>query len=623
MVAELAAQFFPAADNGTPISLVVPQWEYNLSYIGLGRLLRHIAKRHVLDPTARLPARTPEELLQELWTRWLNPAHGRKPQVVAGLGERVPLQVAILSFASLDTDDALLYPLLAHELGHFIDFSFESPVHLRIVRGSANTTRDEIEVLVKAANLHMPDREVDKVWHWVTQMIRSCVTELLADCLATRMLGVSFFAALAEFLKTIAPWSEPRVRENGYPGITVRLAASLQQLRRGTEGGLAMFLTSTKGAHKTECEWLEAYLEAWDRQLGDTLKPRDVDATEPLSEQLACFVERKVLHALDDIEREASVLIPDGKCISLTSRFFERMDRLRCDLPPVCHNDSEHSFAEVLAAAWCYQLMYGEPREHERDLFDRTNRTPRKFLGLDEYNKVCRLVLKAIELLPSIRAYSEGDDGVPPPAEPIVAETARGVLDKGEICARMRSGMDAATHLGVIPSRIKAVQSASLDVHLGHWFSVARKTRFASVHLGKPKEVALLRSVGRELVFVPDGKDFIIHPGDFVLGATLEFVALPSDLMGFVEGKSSIGRLGLLVATATQIAPGFHGMVVLELPIQEQCHSWWSPECQSLNWCCSEWCHLSPTRRCTKADIIARSGREAPYTGKTRSKSKE
>ena len=66
------------------------------------------------------------------------------------------------------------------------------------------------------------------------------------------------------------------------------------------------------------------------------------------------------------------------------------------------------------------------------------------------------------------------------------------------------------------------------------------------------------------MVFVPDGKDFIIHPGDFVLGATLEFVALPSDLMGFVEGKSSIGRLGLLVATATQIAPGFHGVVVLE-----------------------------------------------------------
>lgn len=240
MVAELAAQFFPAADNGTPISLVVPQWEYNLSYIGLGRLLRHIAKRHDLDPTARLPARTPEQLLQVLWTRWRDeqPPEACTRLREQGLGDTVPLQVAILSFASLDTDDALLYPLLAHELGHFIDFSFESPLHLRIVGGSANTTRDEIEILVKAANPHTPDREVDEVWLWVTQMVRSCVTELLADCLATRMLGVSFFAALAEFLKTIAPWSEPRLTKNGYPGITVRLAASLQQLRRGTEGAL-------------------------------------------------------------------------------------------------------------------------------------------------------------------------------------------------------------------------------------------------------------------------------------------------------------------------------------------------------------------------------------------------
>jgi hypothetical protein len=55
------------------------------------------------------------------------------------------------------------------------------------------------------------------------------------------------------------------------------------------------------------------------------------------------------------------------------------------------------------------------------------------------------------------------------------------------------------------------------------------------------------------------------HPGDLLLGATSESIALPPDTMAFVEGKSSLGRLGLLVATATTIAPGFHGVVVLEL----------------------------------------------------------
>lgn len=57
----------------------------------------------------------------------------------------------------------------------------------------------------------------------------------------------------------------------------------------------------------------------------------------------------------------------------------------------------------------------------------------------------------------------------------------------------------------------------------------------------------------------------MIHPGDFILGATLEFLALPSDVMAFVEGRSTLGRMGLIVATATQVAPGFHGVVVLEL----------------------------------------------------------
>jgi deoxycytidine triphosphate deaminase len=56
-----------------------------------------------------------------------------------------------------------------------------------------------------------------------------------------------------------------------------------------------------------------------------------------------------------------------------------------------------------------------------------------------------------------------------------------------------------------------------------------------------------------------------MHPGDLVLGATLEFFDLPNDLMAYVEGKSQLGRKGLIVATAAQVAPGFHGVVVLEL----------------------------------------------------------
>jgi dCTP deaminase len=64
---------------------------------------------------------------------------------------------------------------------------------------------------------------------------------------------------------------------------------------------------------------------------------------------------------------------------------------------------------------------------------------------------------------------------------------------------------------------------------------------------------------------VPAGGEFVLQPGDFGLAASLEYICLPSDMMAFVEGKSSLGRTGLLIATATQIAPGFKGCIVLEL----------------------------------------------------------
>lgn len=64
---------------------------------------------------------------------------------------------------------------------------------------------------------------------------------------------------------------------------------------------------------------------------------------------------------------------------------------------------------------------------------------------------------------------------------------------------------------------------------------------------------------------VPLGEKFVLHPGHFVLGATLEFLALPKSLVGQVLSRSSWGRLGLIVATAVTVQPGFRGVLTLEL----------------------------------------------------------
>lgn len=102
-------------------------------------------------------------------------------------------------------------------------------------------------------------------------------------------------------------------------------------------------------------------------------------------------------------------------------------------------------------------------------------------------------------------------------------------------------------------------------MHLGHWFRVWKRTSLPSIDIAFSAGRAKARRQGQTELFVPVDNEFVLQPGDFALGASMEYVCLPSNMMAFVEGKSSLGRAGLLIATATQVAPGFKGCVVLEL----------------------------------------------------------
>jgi dCTP deaminase len=112
---------------------------------------------------------------------------------------------------------------------------------------------------------------------------------------------------------------------------------------------------------------------------------------------------------------------------------------------------------------------------------------------------------------------------------------------------------------------LKPFNAATLDIRLGNWFRIARRSRSPSIDLGSASQLQLVRQQQQQEVYVPFGKTFTLHPGDFALGVSLEYLAVPSDLVAFVEGKSKLGRAGLIVATATQVAPGFKGGIVLEL----------------------------------------------------------
>ena len=118
----------------------------------------------------------------------------------------------------------------------------------------------------------------------------------------------------------------------------------------------------------------------------------------------------------------------------------------------------------------------------------------------------------------------------------------------------------AEGRIGIDPYEESLLQPASVDVRVDRYFRVFRNSRYPYIDVKEPQDELT------ELIEIEPDTPFILHPGEFVLGSTLERVRLPDDLVARLEGKSSLGRLGLLIhSTAGFIDPGWDGHVTLEL----------------------------------------------------------
>ena len=118
----------------------------------------------------------------------------------------------------------------------------------------------------------------------------------------------------------------------------------------------------------------------------------------------------------------------------------------------------------------------------------------------------------------------------------------------------------AAGRLIIEPFDEAYLQPSSVDVRVAAEFRVFHNNRRPFIDVRSANDDLT------EVVAIPPDEPFILHPGEFVLGSTVERVALPDDLVARLEGKSSLGRLGLLIhSTAGYIDPGFDGTITLEL----------------------------------------------------------
>ncbi len=114
--------------------------------------------------------------------------------------------------------------------------------------------------------------------------------------------------------------------------------------------------------------------------------------------------------------------------------------------------------------------------------------------------------------------------------------------------------------LGIKPLDETQIQPASVDIRLGDTFSIVEDSSTGIVSMDSEIKYKSMTA-----------KEYILLPGQFVLATTMEYISLPNDLTAFVEGRSSLGRMGLFIQNAGWVDPGFEGEITLELFNANRC----------------------------------------------------
>ena len=141
---------------------------------------------------------------------------------------------------------------------------------------------------------------------------------------------------------------------------------------------------------------------------------------------------------------------------------------------------------------------------------------------------------------------------------------AENVLSKKEILDRIYN-KNSEQRLTITPLiDKKQINEGSVDVRLGTEFIVSKRTNYSLID-PLSDDIDTLINRYQDRLYVKPGSSLILHPNQFILGCTFEYVKFPKDIIGYVLGRSSWGRIGLVIATATFVNPGFAGVITLDM----------------------------------------------------------
>ena len=139
------------------------------------------------------------------------------------------------------------------------------------------------------------------------------------------------------------------------------------------------------------------------------------------------------------------------------------------------------------------------------------------------------------------------------------------LLAEGIRAAMARADLGERLMISPLLDPDEQIGPGTVDLRLGTEFLEFNRSGQGILDVLRGDEATIRNSAYERRTVVPLGEGLALHPGQFILGSTLEFLSMPADIIGQVVSRSSWGRLGLLVATAVVVQPGFKGILTLEL----------------------------------------------------------
>jgi dCTP deaminase len=546
------------------ISIVRPQWKYNYKY---------------LNAVEELKGLTPAE---EIF-------------------KRSPPYFAVFSYPGLERGNTLSLVLLAHEIGHLMDDIHDisgtsTNVGSRIVLERCRFDEKSVQKLVSLrAKIELPQvMDVLKVLpistHENNTLVDMCikwVREFTADILAIRLLGPSYFFALAEVCASVVDIDD---QVENYPPPRLRLQLILREME-DSRGGLGYRdrlarMAEGSGGYRDLQAKVDEYISVWKRTIDTPAKTEGKTPEEELESSRGEIVKAAIWNYLEEVTTKVRNILTGEKAYKLPQDIFTLVRFLESKIPPTQRRVQHEAWLspigikDILNAGWICKLTGPEKRKLPERQETISVSPSTSFASLSALSE---LVTFAIEFSAMYRDFlgrrrrkaspAGALTQTSPPLTPIAngegkAPAFGGVLSSIELMSRIVHGARNPERALVVSPLfdLGQIKPSSVDVRLGNKFILTRQSRMLGLDPGVPVGETKMRiREYQELTFVQFGRPFVLHPHQFVLGTTLEYFSFPDDLMAYVIGRSSWGRLGLVIATATQVGPGFKGTLTLEL----------------------------------------------------------